>query len=336
MSIKIRTLGRPGDDNAVLMTVDSGNAIHRLLFDCGARCLNRVPLSDIQAIDHLFFSHYHMDHVCGFDTFFRHNYNRPRRPVHVWGPPGTIDIIHHRMQGYVWNLHHRQPGKWIVTEMTKSGALRTAHFLTREAFQRGHIQPEREIGNEPLVVDDDYKVTARALYHGSIPSMAYRVDEPDRENIDPKALKSLGFAPGPWVRTVKENEKGEVEIEGKTHSIAELRAKLTRIKRGASAAYLTDYHLEPGSKLWKETAQWLGGIGTIVSEAQYLEADYKLAKENDHMTAERVARLAGDAGAERLIIQHLSRRYDRGEWKKMLEEASAVFPQTRFPSGWRV
>ncbi|EDY19189.1 hypothetical protein CfE428DRAFT_3366 [Chthoniobacter flavus Ellin428] len=54
MSISFRILGKAGGDNALLVQIDSGQIVERLLFDCGDGCLTDVPFGDVQAIDHLF------------------------------------------------------------------------------------------------------------------------------------------------------------------------------------------------------------------------------------------------------------------------------------------
>ncbi len=104
MTLSFQVLGDPGHDNALIVTIDTGQSITRLLFDCGENCVSRLPFSEVQSIDHLFFSHLHMDHVAGFDSFFRCVYGRTERPNHIWGPAGTGKIMHHRFQGFLWNL----------------------------------------------------------------------------------------------------------------------------------------------------------------------------------------------------------------------------------------
>ena len=337
MSIEIQILGRPGEDNATLFRVDSGTSVKRLLFDCGERCLNYLPVSEIQDIDHLFFSHFHMDHVCGFDTFFRHNYNRPKVPVTIWGPPGAIDVIHNRMRGFTWNLHKGQPGKWIVNELDFDG-LRSATFFTREAFANAHLDPNWEI-SDSFLVEPTFSVKEKQLLHGSIPSIGYRVDEPDRENLDAEKLPPLGIEPGPWINQLKDRSVPDDEIfhlGERDWKAGDLREKLLVASSGESAAYLTDFLLEPGKGEWDEIAQWLRGVTTMVCEAQYRESDHQFAKENFHMTTRRVARLAADADVEKLIIQHVSRRYENKEWEEMLGEAREVFPNTEFPENWKV
>ncbi len=110
MSMSFQVLGDAGRDNALLVTIDSGQSVARLLFDCGDGCLNQAPFADTLAIDHLFFSHLHMDRVAGFDAFFRFHMTakqaaaaakraavgrlvlfhlvRPLRPRGVAGDPG--------------------------------------------------------------------------------------------------------------------------------------------------------------------------------------------------------------------------------------------------------
>jgi ribonuclease Z len=68
MALQYTVLGDPGRDNAVLIRLDSGQKVSRLLFDCGEGCLSSLPIADVQAIDHVLFSHFHMDHVSGFDS----------------------------------------------------------------------------------------------------------------------------------------------------------------------------------------------------------------------------------------------------------------------------
>ena len=339
MSIELQFLGRPGEDNATLITIDGGNAIDRILFDCGERCLDSVTVSSIKDVKHVLFSHFHMDHICGFDCFFRHNYNRPDGPVTLWGPKGSIDVIHSRFRGFTWNLHHRQRGQWVVNEIN-GDALSAAMFLTSEAFSKRHRRKQKTIGSDRQIFQHKYfTISAHAMNHGTIDSMGYRIDEPDKENVDPKKLKKSGYKPGPWVRILKDShsgDQGEVEIDGVSVSIQDLRKQLIVQTQGQSVAFLTDFIIEPGSKEWQETVAWLKQTNTLVCESQYIESDYSYAKSNFHMTAKRVAQLAVDAEVDQLIIQHVSRRYSRDEWKDMLAEAQAVFPNTSFPPNWRL
>ena len=131
MALSFQVLGGAGRDNALLVTVDSGQAVSRLLFDCGDGCLWQLPFGDIQTIDHLCFSHLHMDHVGGFDTFFRCTFNRTAKENHLWGPPRTATILQHRVQGFIWNLVGEQQATWRVHDL-HPGRIHTRRFELAE------------------------------------------------------------------------------------------------------------------------------------------------------------------------------------------------------------
>ncbi len=113
--IAVPVLGEPGRDNALLARVGTGQATFRLLFDCGEGCLWTLSVAEVHAVDALFFSHLHIDHVAGFDGFLRLNFARPDGPVLVFGPAGTTRAIHHRLRGVTWNLTAGQPGEFRIT-----------------------------------------------------------------------------------------------------------------------------------------------------------------------------------------------------------------------------
>ena len=88
------------------------------------------------------------------------------------------------------------------------------------------------------------------------------------------------------------------------------------------------------SRRTERLADALHGVGTVVCESQYRQADQELATRNRHMTATQAAALASRAGVGRLVLFHLSDRYRAEQWREMLAEAGAVFPATSFPPRW--
>lgn len=337
MAIEWKVLGRAGADNALHVVVDSGVSRESFLFDCGEGVLAPLRAGEVKAIAHLAFSHFHMDHIAGFDGFFRLNYNRADAPVTVWGPPGTVDLMTHRFRGFVWNLHAGQAGEWIVREIGET-SLATARFLTREAFEPAHHQPgQRRLGSL-LHRGTLWHLEGRLLPHGLIDSAAYRLVESPRQNIDVAAMKRHNFLPGPWLRQVVEatGEENEslVEIAGRSRRVGELRRELLVTSPGTSLAYLTDFRVEPDTPAWGELVTWLAGTTVLVCECQYRTADVALARQNAHMTADLVGRLAAEADVGRLVLHHLSRRYTSEDWIRMRHEAAFFFPRTELPPHW--
>ena len=336
MAIEWQVLGQAGADNALFITVDSGQSRESLLFDCGEGCLHDLRPSAIQSVAHLFLSHFHMDHVSGFDTFFRHNYNRPDGPVQVWGPPGTIDLMWHRFNGFIWNLHADQPGEWVVREISNR-QIKTGRFFAGEAFATIHHQMEQVLDSTVVFRTFGWHLETKLLPHGTIPSLACRIVESSKKNIDPATMHSLGLIPGPWLKALTEGEVQDstaIQLGDQSFTFGELRKQLLLTTPGDSLAYLTDFRIEPGTQEWRDLVVWLTGTTTLVCECQYRSADTNLAVQNGHMTAGLVGRLAAEAGVGKLVLQHLSRRYRRDEWLAMRDEAKAAFPRTELPPEW--
>lgn len=335
MTISSQVLGQPGRDNALFVKVDTGQHVTRLLFDCGDGCPHALPFHELLAVDHLFFSHLHMDHVGGFDAYFRANHDRTARPNHVWGPVETAAIIQHRFQGFRWNLvSEGEPVNWLVHEL-HADRLLTARFELREAFRVRH--DETTAPRERVVVTGPgFSVETHLMDHGC-PSVAYVVREPDRVNVDAAAMAARGLSPGPWVKRLRgpKAAPGEVvQINGAPQDLAALQSDLLVTTPGDSVAYLTDFRMDVAAQDY--LAEHLRGVGTVVCECQYAAADRELAVRNMHMAADEVAAMASKAGVGRLILFHVSDRYQPDGWRELLAEARATFPNTDFPDGWSV
>src|SRR5262245_6814070 len=209
MPLSFQVLGRPGRDNALWVRIDTGQAVRRLLFDCGDGCVAELPFAEVQAVDHLFFSHLHMDHVGGFDAFFRCTFGRDTQTNHVWGPPRTAEILHHRFQGFLWNLHEGATASWRVHDI-HPGRVATRRFELAEAFSHSHDDGERP--HDRTILDaGEFTVDALLMDHGT-PSVAYVVREAPRVNVDVGKLAALGLAPGPWLKRLR----GPRAAEGET------------------------------------------------------------------------------------------------------------------------
>lgn len=334
MSIEFHILGDAGLDNALFVRVQTGQALHRLLFDCGEGCLSALPFAEVLAVDHLCFSHLHMDHIGGFDSFFRATYNRDGKPVRVWGPPATARILHHRFQGFLWNLYEGQPGTWYVSDLHPDHQ-ECLRFEAGEAFAQAH-EAGAHLFDGTLLDDPAFTVTALHMDHLT-PSLAYIVREKPHVNVDITRLATLGLRPGHWLQRVKDPQPGDppaIEIDGARHDVATLRANLLVETPGASIAYLTDFLLDAAAL--ERLSAALRGCDTLICESQYRSADAELARNYHHMTATQAAELAQRAHVGRLILIHVSARYRPAEWLALLAEARAIFPNTTFPDHWRL
>lgn len=331
MPITCQVLGTPHTDNALLATVNSGHEIQRLLFDCGDGCVSSLSLSEIQSIDHLFFSHLHIDHVSGFDNFFRGTFDRRSRPNVVWGPPDSARILQHRFQGFLWNLCEEMSATWRVCEV-HPGEVRTFRFELSEGFAVCHPEPPWPCQGV-LLEAAAFTVETLVMDHRT-PSLAYIVREKPHHNVDPARLAALGLPSGAWLKQLKDPacRAETIEVGGRPHALAALRQQLLVETEGDSIAYLTDFLLDDAAL--ERLAPPLQGCHTIVCESQYRQSDWDLARRNYHMTTVRSATLARRVQARELVLFHLSSRYQPHEWAEMLLEAQRIFPAARFPEHW--
>ncbi len=334
MSISYRVLGKPGWDNGLMVWADCGTGVYRMLFDCGENILKDLDQRTIKSIDYLFFSHLHIDHIAGFDYFFRRNYDRDKKPVYVFGPEDTAEIIQNRLKGFKWNLVKGVPGSWYVTDIKENKCL-TFLFKTSEGYSVKHQAGEKPFEGT-LIDNSDLTVKAVLLDH-IIPSAAYFIKEKPSLNINKESLKEAGLAPGPWLEKVRKldiSPDEEVEVGRKFMSLKSLRSKLLEKSEGESIGYLTDFKFskEAQSKIKKV----FKNCDTMICESQYLTGEAEFAEKNHHMTAGYAAQLARAAVAHKLILFHISDRYRIKDYPLFIKEARKIFPGTSFPSEWNV
>jgi ribonuclease Z len=335
MSILYKVLGKPGGDNALMVWINSGTRIYRLLFDCGEDVLKDISPSDVRNIDYIFFSHLHLDHAAGLDHFIRRNYDRESKPVYIFGPADTIQIIKNRLKGYKWNLVNNIPGEWFVTDL-KEKETSTYRFLAKEGFSKKHF-----VGKKPLkglvFTNEHFKVESQLLNH-IIPTAAFRVTEYPSLNIDKDQLSINNYVPGPWLEEVKDlsvSSRKNIHISGEKISIGKLRGQLLVKKEGESISYLTDFIYDSISK--KKCIKLIRNCNTVVCESQYLPADQKLALKNYHLVVTQAADIAAKGNAGKLILFHNSDRYNvKNDFPVFLNEARQIFPNTDFPEEWNV
>jgi ribonuclease Z len=210
----------------------------------------------------------------------------------------------------------------------------TTRFELQEAFAVAHdegcVNYERTIIDAPA-----YQVNAITMDHHT-PVIAYVVREKARHNIDPARLEKSGLPPGPWMQRLKEihHPEDEITIQGADYSLGILRRELLIETPGDAVAYLTDFLMDESAV--ERLAEFLKGCDTVVCEGQYRHADLELAHRHFHMTTVLSAQLAKRVAARRLILIHLSRRYQQPEWLEMLREAREWFPAAEFPPRWEM
>lgn len=327
MPVRGRVLGRIFKDNALYIKADSGTGISTILIDCGENVLRGLTVSEIRSVDYLLFTHFHFDHVCGFDSFIRHNFNRTEPPVRIFGPPGTIKYVSNRLNSFEWNLSAAENGNWEITEISP-GNIRRVHLSCSDGFSMIQHEEERSSDLPGVIVSQPHFTIEAALLDHKIPVCGYSVTENDHIRFDNEAALANGLTAGPWIKKLKEAHfKGQcpIMINGKEYDSVELAAKYLSVEKGEKLTCLTDFNYGPEPP--EVLVNFISGSDFLFCESQYLDEDRHLAEENYHLTPSTAARLAAAGKVKKLKLFHFSRRYNLKTADLFVAQASEHFQQ---------
>jgi ribonuclease Z len=149
-------------------------------------------------------------------------------------------------------------------------------------------------------------------------TMGYALVEHTRlGRFNPERAQELGIPEGPlWGRL----HKGESVLleDGRIITAADL---VGAPRPGRTVVYSGD------TRPTLSVIEAARGADLLVHEATFGGDEAERAKETGHSTAAEAARVAHDAGVRRLVLTHISPRYNR-DATELLAEARAVFPDT--------
>jgi ribonuclease Z len=134
----------------------------KFLFDAGRGALQRLTQLRVQwqTVDGVFFTHLHSDHIVGFPDLWLTGWivvPERNRPLRVWGPRGTKEMIEHLEQAYKFDISMR---------------------LDDDRTSPDGVTVNAEDINEGVVLErDGVKITAFEVDHRPIePAFGYRID----------------------------------------------------------------------------------------------------------------------------------------------------------------
>jgi len=303
-----------------------------ILFDLGD--LHALPARKILRVSQVFVSHTHMDHFIGFDQMLRILLNREKQ-LQLFGPPGFIEQVEHRLASYTWNLVDNFTAEFAIVATEFDGwELRSACFRCRNRFSR-----EREtvlpVTDGILLDEETFRVRATILDH-RIPCLAFTLEEKNHVNIMKNRLLERGYRVGPWLTELKtavlrgDPDDGPFRVwwrEGgesreRFIPLGALKRELLHIVAGQKISYITD--AAPSAANARRILELAGASDYLFIEAMFLWQDQARAQEKHHLTARQAGLLARQAGAVRVIPFHLSPCYT-GQGEELLREVEEAF-----------
>ncbi|WP_044747922.1 ribonuclease Z [Bacillus alveayuensis] len=215
------------------------------------------------------------------------------------------------------------------TPLTVYGPKGIQSFIeTSLAVSCTHVKYELnivEISEGIVFEDEQFIVTAKRLTHG-IPSYGYRVVEKDLPGtllVD--KLQEIGIRPGPIYQQIKQGKMVTLEdgtvIDGKQF--------VGPPQKGRIVTILGD------TRFCEASIELAYDADVLVHEATFGTGDGELAYEYYHSTSEQAAEVAKRAGAKKLILTHISSRYQGDMCDELLEEAKAIFPNVEIAADFK-
>jgi len=261
-----------------------------LLFDCGEGTQYRFLHADLNRarIDAIFVTHLHGDHCYGLPGLLSTLSLQQRTdPVTLVLPPGGRAMLE--------SIPGAAPSELSfpvrVTETEEDGAAVTVYET------------------------DEFTVTARPLAHRDV-AMGFRLEERTRPGrFRPERARELGVSEGPAFARLQDGNPVTLDDGTTVHPEQVLGPR----RPGVALAYVTDTRPCDGGRALAN------GVDLLYHDATFADALHARAVETGHSTAREAATVARDADVDRLLLGHLSARYD--DPAPLAAEAQAVFPR---------
>lgn len=221
---------------------------------------------------------------------------------HILGLPGLLQTL-------ALNNYNRTLRIYIP-----KGTRHYIDLILKMFVFQGKIKYEiNECQEGKILETPDFYIEAEKMQH-STPTLAYSFVEKDKIRINKENLK-------------KEKIQGKIisELqEGKdiVWNNRKIKAKdLTFLQKGRKITIIMDTLINSNMlKIAKNS-------DLLICESTYTEKEKEQAGEYKHLTAKQAAETAKKSKSKRLILTHISQRYDNKEML-ILKEASKIFPKT--------
>ena len=173
----------------------------------------------------------------------------------------------------------------------------------------------KEVSGGKVFENNDFYIEAERMKHGKALCNAYSFVIKDKIRIDKAKLKKSKLPFGPLIQKLKDGK--DVSYKGK-----KFKAKnMTYLEKGKKISFVLD--TGPNSRI----VPFVKGADLLVIESTMEASLEAMANEYGHLTSKQAGEIAKKAKVGKVILTHLSPRYDMNP-KIILKEAKKVFSKT--------
>ncbi|MFO8020020.1 MAG: ribonuclease Z [Promethearchaeia archaeon] len=286
---------------------------NRLLFDCGEDIQRQFIKAGIKFNKPLeiFISHFHGDHIIGLPgLLFRFALIARTAPIRIFGRRNLFSylVCHKKILG----LRAPYPLKVVEIDPENDQLIIFEGLETEEPKEIRSIQ-------DNIILDKKRYVVKYALMNHSVPTFGFSFIEQSRYGkFYPEKARELGIPEGPLWGIMQEGKpitfKGK-EIDPEEEGIVGPKRPGRKITYSADTA-----PCQPLIDLGKDS-------DLLVHEATYGKEHAEVAHEKLHSTSSDAARDAKKMNAKKLLLTHISSRYQKNA-DHLLQEAREIFSST--------
>lgn len=221
---------------------------------------------------------------------------------HILGIPGLLQTL--ALNGYNKTLHIYVP----------AGTRKYIDLILNMFVFTGKIKYEvHEVNSKSVLETSDFLVEALPLEH-TTKCLAYSFAEKVKVRMDKQKLKKYKLS-GPLVGELQRGKS--IEVNGKKIKPEQVSYK----EPGKKIAVIMD------TRICKNCVEIAKNADLIISESTYCKETEGRAKEYMHLTASQTGEIAKKAKAKKLILTHISQRYEKDP-SCVLKEAKKIFKNT--------
>lgn len=230
---------------------------------------------------------------------------------HVLGLPGLFQTLAFNNYNKILEIYGPKGTKKYIKEIFKI-------FVPKKKIKTNI----KEVSGKFLKTKD-FEITALPLQHGC-PAMGYMFEEKPKLRIDKNKLKKLKLKKQD-LRKLSQLTKGKnIKINGRT-----IKSKqITYSKPSKKISFIFD------TEKCKAVEKLAKNSDLAIMDST-LDENEKKAKEYKHMTAKQAATIAKKTNVKKLILTHISQRYENKP-KKLEAIAKKVFKNTQIAKDFMV
>lgn len=218
---------------------------------------------------------------------------------HVLGLPGILQSLALAEYNKTLYIYGPRGSKKAVSEI-----LRVFNFMRDYKIEVHEVEGK-------FVETKNFVLEAEKMTH-TAPCNAYSFKIKDRTRIDKGKLKKAKITPGPLLQKLKQGKT--ISVNGKKYTAK----SLTYQENGKKVSFVLDTSMNT------KIAPFVKNSDLLICESTFSSELDEKANERKHLTSEKAAEIAKKSKSKKLILTHISQRYENNS-DKILNEAKKVF-----------